>query len=273
MKIAVLLTVHNRREKTLNCLSALKKIVLPVGYKLDIFMTDDGCTDGTPEAATKEFPEINIIKGDGNLFWNRGMYRAWEAASQMSDYEFYLWLNDDTVLNDNALNILISASEIKSDAIIVGPTCDSRNPKITTYSGVDKKGRTIVPTGEIQSCDTFNGNIVLVPRKIFHQVGNLDFRYHHALGDLDYGMCAIRAGFKNYVAPKHCGVCDLNPSQPAWVRPDIPFAKRWKNFHSPLAYGEPKAMFHFNRKNYSLTHAVKVYITNHIRVVFPSLKK
>lgn len=47
--IAILLTVFNRKEKTVKCLQHLN-IQLPLqGYKTDIYLTDDGCTDGTPK--------------------------------------------------------------------------------------------------------------------------------------------------------------------------------------------------------------------------------
>jgi len=35
---AVLLTCHNRREKTLSCLAALYACVLPEGYRFDVFL-------------------------------------------------------------------------------------------------------------------------------------------------------------------------------------------------------------------------------------------
>lgn len=273
LKIAVLLTVHDRQEKTLNCLRALMKQDLPDGYALDVYLTDDGCTDGTPEAVAEEFPEVTIIKGDGNLFWNRGMFYAWETASKTYDYDYYLWLNDDTILFGNALKTMISAAITMKDAVIVGPTCSRFNNLQTTYSGLDKNGNIIPPNGKTQQCHTFHGNIVLIPRTIFHKVGNLDYAYQHALGDFDYGLCVIRAGFENIISPIHCGTCENNPVKPAWVRPEVPFAKRWKNFHSPLAYGEPRALFHYNRKNFGIIHALKVYVTNHIRVMFPTLKR
>ena len=42
--IAVLLTVHDRKNKTLRCLENLYKQVLPNYLRLDIYLTDDGCT-------------------------------------------------------------------------------------------------------------------------------------------------------------------------------------------------------------------------------------
>src|SRR5512138_1923464 len=108
--IAALLTVHNRKHKTLLCLQSLYNQILTEGYKLDVYLTDDGCTDGTPEAIREEFPQVTIIKGDGSLFWNRGMYAAWTKATEIADYNYYLWLNDDTELFDDSLIELLDVS-------------------------------------------------------------------------------------------------------------------------------------------------------------------
>lgn len=87
--IAVLLTVHNRREKTLNCLQNLFSQKVSGGYEIQIYLTNDGCTDTTAEAVEKDFPQVHIIKGNGNLFWNRGMWTAWNAAVKDKKYDYY----------------------------------------------------------------------------------------------------------------------------------------------------------------------------------------
>lgn len=271
-KIAVLLTVHNRKQKTLACLKGLYDQKIPDQYSIDTYMTDDGCTDGTPEAVIAEFPQVNIIKGDGNLFWNRGMYLAWEKAYSIYDYDFYFWLNDDTILLSNALKEMIEEAEGHSDSVIIGSCHSSTDPDKLTYGG-HGLGNVIVPNGELQLCQTFNGNIVLITKHIFKLIGNLDWTYHHAIGDLDYGLMVTKSGNCNYVSKYYRGICDRNTCLPKWTRSDIPFKERWKNFHSPLAYGEPKAMFHFNRKNFGLVKAVRVFTTNYIRVLCPILKK
>ena len=75
------MTVHNRRETTLKCLRHLKNMIYDRGkLNLDVFMTDDGCSDGTVEAVNRDFPDVTVIHGNGELFWNRGMYAAWQKA-------------------------------------------------------------------------------------------------------------------------------------------------------------------------------------------------
>ena len=79
-RIAVLLTVYNRKESTIKCLRNLHQCEMPIDNELEVFITNDGCTDGTPEAIREEFPEVHIVEGDGTLYWNRGMIAAWKEA-------------------------------------------------------------------------------------------------------------------------------------------------------------------------------------------------
>lgn len=269
--IAVLLTVHNRKAKTLECLRRLYAQLPFEGYLLDVYVTDDGCTDGTPEAVKQQFPQVHIIHGDGNLFWNRGMFIAWQEAAK-EDYDFYLWLNDDTLLLPNALKSLLASSQSKlNQAIIVAANRAKKEEKVT-YSGHNKNGK-ITPNGSLQSCDTFNGNCVLIPRYVYQKLGNLDWKFRHAIGDLDYGYRAKRAGIEMYVSSEYLGICDNNPKLPAWARKEVPLLKRLKNLYSPLGYAEPIPFFHYERKNFGLMTAIKHFISIHIRVLFPQLWK
>ena len=107
-KIAVLLTCHNRKKKTLQCLNALNiQEGLEVDYNIEVFLVDDGSFDGTAEAIVACFPNVHIIQGNGNLYWNQGMRLAWDTAAKTKDYDFYLWLNDDTILDKDAIINLI----------------------------------------------------------------------------------------------------------------------------------------------------------------------
>ena len=72
MKIAAIMTCHNRKNKTMACLKSLFTII----PETDVYLTDDGSTDGTSEAVLYTYPNVHIISGDGNLYWNRGMYVA-----------------------------------------------------------------------------------------------------------------------------------------------------------------------------------------------------
>ena len=110
-------------------------------------------------------------------------------------------------------------------------------------------------------------------RHIYHVCGNLDWTFRHAIGDLDYGYRARKAGFKIYASKTYLGYCEKQPRLPAWACSDVPFPKRIKNLYSPLGYAEPIPFFRFERRNLGLYTAIKHFITIHIRVLFPWLWK
>src|SRR5260370_3789521 len=120
MKIAAILAVHNRCNETLCALKRLFSLEMPPGAILEVFLLDDSSSDGTPAAVREQFPRVNIITGDGTLYWNRGMARAFEGALKY-DFDYYLWLNDDTRLWPQALCTLVrTAAQTGAGSIIVG---------------------------------------------------------------------------------------------------------------------------------------------------------
>lgn len=54
-RIAVLMTVHNRKDKTVTCLRHLFNVPR-VFLTIEVYLTDDACTDGTVAAVKNEYP-------------------------------------------------------------------------------------------------------------------------------------------------------------------------------------------------------------------------
>ena len=270
-KIAILITVHNRKEKTLACLKNLYAQQLPNAVEIEVYLTDDGCTDGTVEAIRIHYPQTNIIKGDGNLFWNRGMYEAW-CMAEKKDYDYYLWLNDDTILFETAIVSLLSTSDkMGGYSIIVGYTLDSQKRKVT-YGGRDKRTGLISRIDGITPCDTFNGNIVLIPRYVYKLVGKNDPIFHHAIGDTDYGLRAKKLGIQSYIADIACGICDSHDKLPKWCDKNISFYKRAKYFYRPGGSGaNPFEFFIYKKRHYGLISAIITFTSNHLHLLFPFL--
>ena len=268
-KIAILLTVHNRKKKTLQCLRCLSQQEYDKEkLKVKIYLTDDGSTDGTSEAVRTEFPKVHIIKGDGSLFWNRGMIAAWEEAAKI-DYDYYLWLNDDTFIYKNVIDRLIASSQNHGDlAIIIGATCAVGNHTEITYGGW--AGGLIQNLIKEQKCETFNGNIVLIPRSVYKELGTTDPYYRHSLGDFDYGLRAKAKGIESWLVAGIMGECDKHDRPTVWMDPSQPFSKRWKNFNSPTG-NNPYEYFYFRRKNYGFLLACVTFVSNYLHFLFPNL--
>jgi len=268
-RIAVLITVFNRKDKTLACLERLYATQKVEGFCFDVWLTNDGCTDGTPEAVREQFPNVNIIDGDGNLYWNRGMYAAWQAAAKAYNYDYYLWLNDDTFVFPNLLQVLLDAAkQTQEEAIIVGATC-STGHKTITYGG-RQKGSIPKPEGKLVEVDCFNGNIVLIPRSVYNKVGNLDYYFTHSKGDFDYGMRACKLGIKIYQAGEILGECDEHPTIDKWCDPAVPLRQRWQMLHRPNGM-PPKENFHLERRHFGIIKASFHFVTVYTRCILPWL--
>lgn len=267
--IAIIITVHNRKEKTLDC---LKMISAQIGtselFTCKVYLTDDGSTDGTTDDVLSLFPDTIIIKGNGDLFWNRGMRKSWEEAAKNKP-DYFLWLNNDTFIYDDCFKRLIGSSKDCSDnSIIVGSTKDSRTG-VHTYGGfaggMNRKG--ITPSEkDLVPCSTFNGNIVLIPQAVFKSLGFNDNYYRHSFGDIDYGYSATKNGFINYVAPGYYGYCSRNNPIPIFRRKCYNMIQRYKLLYSPLGFN-PIENFHLTTKYFSILKCIMVFIKLHFNVL------
>lgn len=219
-RLAALLTCHNRKPITLTGLSALFNQELPDGVMVDVYLVDDGSTDGTTAAVTESYPQVKILQGDGSLFWNGGTRKAFAEAIK-HDYDYYLWLNNDTFLYPNALSNLLETYRSLLErgerrAIVAGSTCDPKT-KTLTYGGVVRRSRwrplkfdLVEPGEQVKRCDTMNGNCVLIPREVVQVVGNLEPAFTHYAGDWDYGLRAGKQGCTVCIAPGYVGTCSQN---------------------------------------------------------------
>ena len=241
-KLAILLTCHNRRDITLACLEKLYQ----QQNIFDVFLVDDGSVDGTSDAVKTNYPEVSVLEGDGNLFWVGGMRLAFAEAMKQS-YDYYLWLNDDTLLDREALNNLLSvhhdlAKRGHPDSIVVGSTRDPVTEQ-PTYGGAmqsklwyTKKFEFVEPGQSCQECDTFLGNCVLVSDSVATKVGNVDDAFMHTMGDLDYGLRARKLGCSVWTAPGFIGTCSRNSIGGSWADTKLSLNERLKKAFQPKGF-------------------------------------
>lgn len=247
--IAVLVACYNRRETTLRTLRLLHEQEIPAGYRMRVVFLDDGSSDGTTEAARREFPQMKFLQGDGNFYWIHSMVVAWRAARPA---DFYMWLNDDTDLYPGAIRQLVEVYEKSSDpaTIVVGATCDRETGKTCT-GGIRRASwhnvSVMSPGEEPQLCDSINGNIVLVPRQAEEKIGTMDDQYTHLFADADYGIRARKAGIPVLLAPGHLGTTELNSLRGSTLDLEIPFRERWKLMFGPKGHRPPREWWAFVR--------------------------
>lgn len=271
MKVTIILTCFNRKEKTINCIKKLlnnneKRL------KLSFVVVDDNSSDGTYEELKKINCNLILLRGDGNLFWAGGMRKGIKYCLDNRNGEnYYLLVNDDVDFMEDIIPKLTKFAEKYCDCVVVGATCDRFGKQ--TY-GMQRRVMSIfsarcdeIPAlGNIVEGDTFNANCVLIPSDIFCDVGNFDSKYHHSLADWDYGFAISKRGYKIINYNKYVGYCEKNSCKNTWKDPSLSRIERLKKKES--IKGAPfKEWFYYLKKNYNIFIALRYSISPYIRIL------
>lgn len=211
--VFVVVPVFNRKAITLLCLDQLRS-----NGDLDwikVIVVDDNSPDGTAAAIVEHFPEVTILHGDGNLWWAGCIKLGMKHACQ-NGADFIVWLNDDCHPAPGALCLVVEYAK-ENGAIALSSPYEGD----AYYGGFSKTrfGLRKIPflPGEFQSCDTFAGNFVCIPRSIVEAIGYPDSdSLPQVFADADYGLRATSAGFSAVV---------VGPAE-SWIRSEMHSAAR-----------------------------------------------
>jgi GT2 family glycosyltransferase len=220
MKIAVLLTCYNRKQKTERCLDSLLPVVGNIpDHQFDIYLTDDDSEDGTEALVREKYPKIHLIKGKGNLFWAGGMRCAWETALHIEkNYDGFLLINDDVVLDASFWKKIEETMQYakctySQQGIYVSSTKDEVTDRFT-YGGHKLRKKlfkhsfySIEPTDKPQECQLTNANILYVAKNVVDAIGILDTLFTHSLADFDYSLTAWEKRIPVLVCSGYGGYC------------------------------------------------------------------
>jgi len=245
---------------------------------MQVYLTDDGCTDGTAEAVHLEFPEVNILQGTGSLFWAGGMRFSWNEVIK-KNYDIYLLLNDDTNVFLNVFAEMITTHEFSlknygTGGIYIGSTKDLKTNQLSYGGAIIKNNffytyKHIIPNGEIQECNLGNGNIMFVSDNVIKTIGILSESYIHGIADIDYTLTANKNNIPVLITPNYCGECckDKPNTYDSFRR--LPFTKRIDYLKSPvgLAFYEN---LKFMKRHFPYRLPI-VYFIGWFKVFFPNL--
>lgn len=210
--ISIVIPVHNRKAYTRQCLTCLQAQT----YRdFQIIVVDDGSTDGTDEMIYQNFPDVVLLKGDGNLWWAEATNRGIRYAQNHPDRRenFVLTLNDDTRVDADYLQTLLDAHQQHQPCLIGSVSVDSENPNKLEFAGTymelyTASGRHLAEDyhndyQELIRQKTFveshslPGRGTLIPMVVFDRVGLFDSKnYVHYMADIEFSLRARKAGYK-----------------------------------------------------------------------------
>jgi GT2 family glycosyltransferase len=206
-ELYIVIPSFNRKTLLLRCLDSLSKQT----YKdFGVILTDDGSTDGTEDAVRTDYPEVIIVKGNGNWWWTRSINEACKRA-MAEGCDYLMTLNDDLLVKADYLEIMVKAAT-KHPRSMIGSlvVSDESKPRLI-YAGVEKENHWIAKTWKrgnryreydwslhgIVEDNALPGRGVIYPAGLIDEIGFYDEKsFPQYAADKDFSLRAKKAGYK-----------------------------------------------------------------------------
>lgn len=202
----VVIPVFNRLAFTVACLRSLRQ---QTSQAFSTIVVDDGSTDGTAACLARDFPEVEVLPGSGQLFWtaavNLGIRRALALGADR-----VLTLNNDVVAPPDFIAEMLRWSAREPRALLGPLELDAATGQPVfggeTFSFLTHVRRSLLDTlpparrQGLHPVTYLPGRGLLIPAAVFEAIGLFDERrLPHYLADYDFTSGARRRGFPVYV--------------------------------------------------------------------------
>lgn len=209
--VYVVTPVFNRKAITQRFLACLGR----QDYRdIRAIIVDDGSTDGTSDMIRAEFPEVTIVKGDGNLWWTGGTNAGLRhVLKEARADDFVLIINDDLEFDDAYVGRLVAFARAHPRTLVGSVVVDIETPdtiwdggRITNWFTAKDRvlhvGRRLAefPQGHAVEVSQLTGRGMLAPVGVFKEVGLYDEVHFKHRGDTEFPVRACRRGYKQIVS-------------------------------------------------------------------------
>ena len=220
--ISICMVSLNCRDVLKNCLDSLYSSVSPFSY--EVIIVDNASSDDTvAQVKSYDFPRLRLLQNDRNI----GFTKATNQAIRMSSGRYILWLNTDTILNTGTLHRLCLYLDENPRVGIVGPKV--LNPDGTfqpqcrrglptpwaslahmlrlnrlwpRHEGFGRYLLSYLPVEQACQVDAVSGCCLMARRQVLNDIGPLDEDYFGFGEDIDWCVCAKKAGWEVWYYPE-----------------------------------------------------------------------
>jgi len=110
VKMSIVLVCWNNKTYLDPCLKSLYRSDLSSTF--DVVVVDNGSTDGSQQMLAEMYPNVRLIQNTGNV----GLSRASNQGIEVTNGQYVLLLNNDTLVNGPALDMLVEFLEAHPEA-------------------------------------------------------------------------------------------------------------------------------------------------------------
>ena len=267
-KVSIVLVNYNSSDHTLECINSLMNI----DYKnFEIIIVDNA--SGMLERKKLDqisLENVKIINSDVNLGFSGGNNLC--ISEVMSNSEFILLLNNDTVVEQNFLTELVMAAKSNKNIGIVCPQIfNYYNRSEVSYAGGDinyLKGSVYIVGINDKRKDLYEvprkisfatGCCMLINSKVFKDVGLLPEEYFLYFEDTDFSVRVIRKGYSIW----------YQPTAKIYHKESV----STKRYSDNYQYYFVRNRFYFIKKNYLIVNKFTAYPISLLYVIKKILEK
>jgi GT2 family glycosyltransferase len=205
-KVSVIILSYNAKHDVLDCLKSVHRSKYP---NYEIIVVDNASSDGSSEIIRKTYPHVKLVCSKLNL----GRTGGYNLGLKYATGEYILFLDQDTVIEENMIAELIKVISMNSLIGAVGPKIYYFNDPKRIWSvgtsvnlltgkvhffgsGQIDKGQfnSII---EVQQCPT----AILVRREVISKIRGYDEDIFMVYCDADFCLKIWEAGYKVVVSP------------------------------------------------------------------------
>ncbi|MCD4819030.1 MAG: glycosyltransferase family 2 protein [Candidatus Cloacimonetes bacterium] len=211
-KVVILSLNYNQPEMTINCINA----ILQMDYKNhDLYVIDNYSIKENYILLKNGLPEnyrVHILRTSKNLGYGKGINFGLDKTKKLKP-DFWLIMNNDTIIDKRALSELVKTAEIYNrDAIVSGKIYHLDDPNRIQYIGgiYSKSGKFYNPyrheidkgqADQEMEMEMIDDIFWLLPRKIYNKLGGYCPYYFMYGEQSDYAEQAKKSGFKLIYTP------------------------------------------------------------------------
>ncbi|MEG2428591.1 MAG: glycosyltransferase [Clostridium sp.] len=205
-KVSIIIPVYNQIQYTYLCLASILEHTQDVSY--EIIIADDVSTDATEHLS--EFAEnITICRNKEN----QGFLKNCNQAARAAKGQFIMFLNNDTQVTERWLSALVELIESNPDMGMVGSKLVYPDGRLQEAGGILwsdgsgwNYGRLDDPDkaeyNYVKDVDYISGAAILLPLKLWKQIGGFDERFAPAYcEDSDLAFAVRKAGYRVVYQP------------------------------------------------------------------------
>jgi len=195
-------------------LEACLRSILALDYpNFDVTVVDNGSTDGSQEFVRSTFPTVRLIENGRNLGYGPGLNVGLRDANARGA-EFFLIMNNDTVIDRAALRALVetSTSHVRAGFVVGKVYWEGRENVLQTvgkradpffWNGatIGRGERDRGQYDEVAERLFVDDVYVLVNRAVYADVGGYDPNLFLQAEELDWQARARRRGWRCYFTP------------------------------------------------------------------------